>query len=502
MSGKAARDPTSPTATVSSVDYDIVTGRSFHADDGENVDSMGQTAFGIEIKERFKSMRTAFLKMDVNRDGRIAREEIRELCRKWNIPSSEAERIISAADVDENGTLDFNEFAQRFDPCIDEGFGSSQALAPRTTSSSYDDRPVGGKSSRGGGNNSTNKQLSAESAQGSVGYDIITGRAIGAASADNEDSMGMTLMGIEVQERFSSMQDAFLKIDKNRDGRVSRDELRSLCKKWNLPMGEAERVLNSTDTDADGTLDFNEFVERFNPSAAAAASEGGNAESGRASPGGRSSPCGRGSPGGGAASPAGDRQGQAARSLSGGTRSGGLGGGGGGGGASDGLAEECAELRARVAELEAELSADDDPASLEEQIMKTEMELESSEAYERELADRIAALSGGGAAAPRGSPKTRSAPVRARSYVGAEAQPPPVRNVSMDVEMAERFRTMREAFLKCDDNKDGRVSEKELRALCKKWNIPASEAERVVAEADFDDNGTLDFREFARRFGS
>lgn len=75
------------------------------------------------------------------------------------------------------------------------------------------------------------------------------------------------------------------------------------------------------------------------------------------------------------------------------------------------------------------------------------------------------------------------------------------RNVSMDVEIAERFHNMQQAFLKMDDNRDGRITKDELRKQCKNWNIPQSEAERVIGEADFDANGTLDFREFARRFG-
>jgi len=76
------------------------------------------------------------------------------------------------------------------------------------------------------------------------------------------------------------------------------------------------------------------------------------------------------------------------------------------------------------------------------------------------------------------------------------------RDVTIDVEIAERFHNMQQAFLKVDDNRDGRVSKDELRSMCKKWNIPQSEAERVIREADFDSNSTLDFREFARRFGS
>jgi len=74
-------------------------------------DAAAMTAIGLEVKERFKSMRKAFRKMDQNHDGRISKEELLEMCRQWNIPQSEA--LMRAADVDHTGTLDFAEFAAK-----------------------------------------------------------------------------------------------------------------------------------------------------------------------------------------------------------------------------------------------------------------------------------------------------------------------------------------------------------------------------------------------------
>jgi len=608
MSGKAPRDPTSPTATAGSVEYNILTGKLNGTRSTENVDSLGNTMLGTEVRERFSSMRTAFLKMDSNKDGRVSANEIRNMCRQWNIPMSEAERVISAADVDDNGTLDFNEFAQRFDPAVGDDFGPEQTAVPRSTSNPYDERPVG-KASRpggGGGGGGGGGAKDATSASGSTDYDIITGRARGASSSQNEDSLGQTLLGMEVQERFASMRDAFLSLDTNQDGRVSTDELRSMCRKWHVPMGEAERVIRNSDVDADGTMDFEEFAKRFNPSAAAGGGgqmpppESYDDRSVKAATRIQATARGRQ----GRAEVTARKQGKTVRGRDLAQAQGGGGGGGGGGptsptgrgdpstpagsgsravmfqrgggSAMDELAQECAALKDRVGELESELAA--------------------SRAREQALADRLAQYEGGGggggggrgagAAAERTAKPAADIAIYGRANCkktravqqelakagvafdlfdfdqddgyrealtasgfppNGKVEPPVVchrnleawwdepdaaiavhfpsmvkmqvaklglvpgargqeertleRDVSIDVEIAERFRSMQDAFLKVDANRDGRVSKDELRRMCKQWNIPMTEAERVLDEADFDDNGCLDFREFARRFG-
>lgn len=82
--------------------------------------------------------------------------------------------------------------------------------------------------------------------------------------------------------------------------------------------------------------------------------------------------------------------------------------------------------------------------------------------------------------------------------------PPPEKvreDVDIDTEIYARFLSMQEAFLKLDDNKDGFITEDELVTRCLEWNIPTSEARRIISEADRDRKGYLDFDEFAKRFG-
>merc|ERR1719487_659048 len=83
-------------------------------------------------------------------------------------------------------------------------------------------------------------------------------------------------------------------------------------------------------------------------------------------------------------------------------------------------------------------------------------------------------------------------------------EPSPARRLDADIdtEIAERFRNMQQAFLKVDENHDGKITKRELLQKCKEWNIPDSEATRVLGEADTDLDGTLSFDEFAKRFNS
>jgi len=86
---------------------------------------------------------------------------------------------------------------------------------------------------------------------------------------------------------------------------------------------------------------------------------------------------------------------------------------------------------------------------------------------------------------------------------GAPSVPAPVRlDADIETELYERFTSMQQAFLSIDDNQDGKITESELLRKCRNWNIPLTEAERAIAEADSDRNGVLDFNEFAKRFNS
>jgi len=436
----------------------------------ENEDSLGNTMLGTEIKERFHSMRTAFLKLDKDRDGRLTVAEIRKMCKEWNIPMSEADRVLDCADINENGTLDFNEFAQRFDP--DCG-NVSAPISPTASSTAYgatyksrDERPIGGS--------------------GSYHFE------------DYEVTDEKTKSAVKLQ----SME----------RGRSTRANMTPRKKKT------ASKMPEPLDTGGPGPCTSPKNVST--PVGSGAAAVRGitqNSLSARVE----------------------ELENELAASRA---------------------REE--KLQARVAELEAELEAvgstgrgidgggmtgdgmsggettqkpESDSllvygrsnckatAAVKKELTKNGIEFETRDMDKDQSYREILKASGfsGGKAPPpvvcyRGQawwdepdgavavhfPSMLVNEMRKLGMGPVQDDVPAVtRDVSMDTEIGERFQSMQEAFLKVDANRDGRITKAELRKMCQNWNIPTSEAERIMGEADIINvNGTLDFNEFVKRF--
>merc|ERR1712232_1456412 len=102
----------------------------------------------------------------------------------------------------------------------------------------------------------------------SVAMDLRHVLGIKAKPKDTSKTMPMRTdadIDTEIEERFSTMQQAFLHIDYDQDGYITKDELIAKCREWNIPITEAQRTISEADVDRDGMLDFDEFAKRFNP---------------------------------------------------------------------------------------------------------------------------------------------------------------------------------------------------------------------------------------------
>jgi len=74
------------------------------------------------IERHHKTMHDAFLAMDKDRNGRLDKDEVRRALLNWNMPLAphEVDAIFATADVDNNGTIDWQEFAEAFREALQE----------------------------------------------------------------------------------------------------------------------------------------------------------------------------------------------------------------------------------------------------------------------------------------------------------------------------------------------------------------------------------------------
>jgi len=484
---------TDPTSALPSVNYDILTGKARRARSSENVDSLGRTALAVEIKERFSSMKDAFLKLDRNFDGRITAKEIRSLCREWNIPGSEAERVIKAADLDANGTLDFDEFAKRFDPyegdAVDD---TTQAQAHP-----WDDRPCGG----GGGwydpqaeyddravGAATRIQALQRGRQvrGEDGPPVASGSGSRAATTLRNDSLAQENAALKA--RIAQLE-AELAAHKDRESSLG-SRIRELEAAASAAGAEGDRSaarqreLEQQLAGMQASLDeenarFRQQQLKF---------EAGSAEA--------------------AANAARLAEMEAAAQ-----------------------AEEAARAAAEAAkprEAVAVYGRANCPktAAVTSQLTKSRVAFDFFD-FDRDKSYMQALQASGFPPGGRIDPPivvvngqkafweehNEDIAVHFPSQLINELRklgivkeqevwaPYLLKDVTMDVEIKERFWNMQEAFLAMDYNQNGKVSKKELIMKCEEWNIPRSEADRVIGEADWDKDGCIDFREFCRRFG-
>ena len=88
-----------------------------------------------EIVERFRVMTNtkAFREMDANNDGVITRQELRDACARWHLPAEAVERVLSFADADHDGNIDFGEFVAMFDVAT----ADTEAAAAEARQASY-----------------------------------------------------------------------------------------------------------------------------------------------------------------------------------------------------------------------------------------------------------------------------------------------------------------------------------------------------------------------------
>eukprot|EP00928_Gymnodinium_smaydae_P036558 TRINITY_DN25534_c0_g1_i1.p1 TRINITY_DN25534_c0_g1~~TRINITY_DN25534_c0_g1_i1.p1 ORF type:complete len:544 (+),score=75.43 TRINITY_DN25534_c0_g1_i1:61-1692(+) len=472
---------TEATSALESVNYNALSDGA-----GHNADSDGLTYLGNEVKERFRDMRTAFLHMDANRDGRISKKELLEMCKKWNIPTSEAQRIMHDADMDHNGTLSFNEFAQRFDPY--EGNDELADLPSGLSPTCRDDRPI--NSSGWGEGRSAGADRPIQSAgwdrDGSGGND--GNKSAGCMDNTQKKKPGSDHGHACSQRHHAEHDGAGHAVDHNATspnaaGSGSR-AARALgdsdeCAKLRARNAELEKELASCKA----------RISDLEKQLAEASTAKANHDVGQAGQGRK------------AEEPVTE------------------------------AADEPEEVDDPNVVYVYGTAGDKQSVDMQKALRAAGVPFQSRDFEKDKRFLKIMEMNG----CPQGAKKppivclgtkvwwddpaaqsddscivipfASATAMELRRAVRTEDAlahaPAPVRaDADFETEVEERFRTMQQAFLNIDEDSDGRITLRELLAKCKTWNIPASEATRILGEADQDLDQTLSFDEFAKRFGA
>jgi Ca2+-binding EF-hand superfamily protein len=456
---------------------------------GHNPDGDGQTMIGIEIKERFSDMRTAFLKLDADFDGCLTHEELMQACIEWNIPLSEATRVMNSVDVDQKGFIDFDEFARRFDPVLEVSPDDEELLRLYQEGIMGNEEPIVLSKVQHG--TSTAEPFVDEAKHYRTQNGDMRGRlarAMQSISDLQKDLKASRDHAAALEVSLENEQAA------NHDLRGRNAELEGCLSVVRKQLKEAEddkrRMRREIDCfwgDESGSIRRQESEERRRRTRQVSFEDDETEAAMRARLLERQM----------AEEDSARRRQEAARRQEDDERNTvfvyGL--------------EDCQKTEALMKAL--------DKAKVPYTMRDFTKDKRYMEAARKSGFDNSSALYAPVVCLADKAwwknheenyeliPFPQATAMELRRELGMNLPTPEkVReDIDIDMEIYQRFLTMQDAFLKLDDNQDGFITEEEIAAKCQLWNIPVSEAGRIIAEADKDGKGFLTFDEFAKRFG-
>lgn len=174
---------------------------------------------GHKVRMSYKRPRDALRPLDLQKDGIIRKEEMRDFFRGFNKSESFADQVFTLLDPSGTGKVDFSEFLMHFD----------EVLTPAHRQ--VERAPV-------------------------IGLADL-GRSMQAATVVNA-------MGHRMLTKYANARQAFRDLDLDKDGKVSRKELQFFVKKMGLPVEAADVLFEAlTPSDFGGLIDQDTFVSLF-----------------------------------------------------------------------------------------------------------------------------------------------------------------------------------------------------------------------------------------------
>eukprot|EP00931_Biecheleriopsis_adriatica_P022732 TRINITY_DN14529_c0_g2_i1.p1 TRINITY_DN14529_c0_g2~~TRINITY_DN14529_c0_g2_i1.p1 ORF type:complete len:613 (+),score=130.03 TRINITY_DN14529_c0_g2_i1:106-1944(+) len=211
---------------------------------------------GHKSRERFGNLQHAFRYVDCDKSGSITRSEMQYFFRAFNLSEGLADRFFDAIDFDGGGEVSFGEFYKCLSPYVnpDKVQKAKKIQKPPTPlpetapPSSEGDRPVG--------EHAIHSFLD-DADQGDTYMEHID------ADIRTELRHLFKDIGDKLLLKFKHVRDAFRPLDLERNGAITRPELRAFFRGFGHAADVADRVFDLLDEDQLGQINFASFMKHF-----------------------------------------------------------------------------------------------------------------------------------------------------------------------------------------------------------------------------------------------
>jgi Ca2+-binding EF-hand superfamily protein len=173
---------------------------------------------GRKLPLKFKHQRDAFRMLDLQRDGRITRTEMRGFFRGFGWGEKVADRMFDMLKEEPHDEVDYKSFMSHFDKIIGPQFrqGKRQPLIE------MEDQSI-----------------------------------------EKEVNDIAVILQDRMTTKYKSVQEAFRAVDLNKDGNVCLHEMKTFFRNIGMSYSQAEKVFAALDQDGSGEIQYDEFIGLF-----------------------------------------------------------------------------------------------------------------------------------------------------------------------------------------------------------------------------------------------
>lgn len=194
--------------------------------------------------QRYRTVREALRFVDADHDGMVERTEVRYFFRAYDLSEKVADRFFDRLDREGSGLISLQTFADFMGPVIERG-------KPTTPSPSQDLASV-----------SSTREPSREVTPANLVEDFVEPQR---QEIGSEFAKELEQIRLKAVQRFQNANDIFKHVDSDKDGYVSRGEMRHLFRAFSLPQDAADQFFERLCEPGRGEASYHELVRQMGP---------------------------------------------------------------------------------------------------------------------------------------------------------------------------------------------------------------------------------------------